>query len=105
MVGWNCEQASRSTRNGWRRSAGDTEYAGLPPSAPCSPAVSRKPATSTSSSNSAPRTPGLLSIAAMELELADLFGGREVELRTYEDLSTYFRDEARARANTLYDAA
>src|SRR4051794_9764902 len=31
------------------------------------------------------RTPGLLSVAAMELELAKLIG-REVELRTYGDL-------------------
>ena len=30
--------------------------------------------------------------------------GREVELRTYEDLSRYFRDDVRARARVLYAA-
>ena len=51
------------------------------------------------------RTPGLLGIARMELEAAPIFGGREVELRTYEDLSRYFRDEVRAKAEPLYGAA
>lgn len=50
-------------------------------------------------------TPGLIRLASMELELARLFGDREVELRTYEDLSRYFRDEVRATATPLYDAA
>jgi uncharacterized protein len=50
-------------------------------------------------------TPGLLRLAEMELELADLFGGRDVELRTYEDLSPYFRDRVRSTATTIYDAA
>lgn len=49
------------------------------------------------------RTPGLLAIASMELELGHLIG-REVELRTYEDLSRYFRDEVRASARELYAA-
>jgi uncharacterized protein len=49
--------------------------------------------------------PGLLRIAQMELELSALLGGREVEMRTYEDLSRYFRDAVRAEATTLYDAA
>jgi predicted nucleotidyltransferase len=49
------------------------------------------------------RTPGLLGIASMELELGHLIG-REVELRTYEDLSRYFRDEVRASARELYAA-
>jgi predicted nucleotidyltransferase len=48
--------------------------------------------------------PGLLSLAAMESELGDLLGGREVELRTYEDLSRYFRDRVRADARLLYAA-
>jgi predicted nucleotidyltransferase len=51
------------------------------------------------------RTPGLIRLASMELELARLFGDREVELRTYEDLSRYFREEVRATATLLYDAA
>lgn len=50
-------------------------------------------------------TPGMLRIAAMELELAELFGGRDVDLRTYGDLSRYFRDAVRAAAAPLYDAA
>jgi uncharacterized protein len=49
--------------------------------------------------------PGLLRIAQMEMELSGLLGGREVEMRTYEDLSRYFRDTVRAEATTLYDAA
>lgn len=44
------------------------------------------------------RTPGLLSMAAMELELSRLIGEREIELRTYEDLSRYFRDGVRRSA-------
>jgi hypothetical protein len=49
--------------------------------------------------------PGLIRIAQMEFELSSLFDGREVELRTYADLSRHFRDEVRAEAVTLYDAA
>lgn len=51
------------------------------------------------------RVPGLIRLAEMELELSAFFGGREVELRTYADLSRHFRDEVRAQALTLYDAA
>ncbi len=49
--------------------------------------------------------PGLLRVAEMELELAALMGVEQVDLRTYEDLSRYFRDEVRATAKALYDAA
>jgi uncharacterized protein len=49
--------------------------------------------------------PGLLRIAQMELEFSALVGGREVEMRTYDDLSPHFRDTVRAEATTLYDAA
>ena len=49
------------------------------------------------------RTPGLLGIAAMELELIDLVG-RNVDLRTYHDLSRYFRDEVLSTARELYAA-
>ncbi|MGH3837098.1 MAG: nucleotidyltransferase domain-containing protein [Pseudonocardiaceae bacterium] len=49
------------------------------------------------------RTPGLLSMAEMELELGAVLG-REVELRTYEDLSRYFRDDVQAQARVLYAA-
>lgn len=51
------------------------------------------------------KTPGLIRLAGMELELARIFGGREVELRTYEDLSRYFRDEIRAVAEPVYVGA
>ena len=51
------------------------------------------------------RVPGLLRLAGMELELALLFGGREVELRTIEDLSRGIRDEVSASAEPLYVAA
>lgn len=51
------------------------------------------------------RTPGLIRLAGLELELGELFGGREVELRTYGDLSPHFRDDVRATATPLYDAA
>ena len=49
------------------------------------------------------RTPALLALAAMELELGALLG-REVELRTYGDLSRYFRDEVRTTARERYAA-
>ncbi|MBA2496428.1 MAG: nucleotidyltransferase family protein [Acidimicrobiia bacterium] len=49
------------------------------------------------------RSPGLLGMAAMELEVGALLG-REVDLRTYGDLSPYFRDEVRSAAKELYAA-
>jgi len=49
------------------------------------------------------RTPGLLTIAAMEIELGALLG-REVDLRTFNDLSRYFRDTVAAAAKDLYAA-
>lgn len=48
-------------------------------------------------------TPGLLTIAAMEIELGVLLG-REVDLRTANDLSRYFRDSVVASARELYAA-
>lgn len=50
------------------------------------------------------RIPGLLGIAKLELELQELLG-REVDLRTLDDLSPYFRDDVVAAARVLYDAA
>lgn len=47
-------------------------------------------------------TPGFLALARMERELAALFGGRRVDLRTSEDLSRYFRDEVIATADVRY---
>ncbi len=48
-------------------------------------------------------TPGLLAMAAMEIELEQILG-RPVDLRTYGDLSRYFRDRVRASARDLYAA-
>lgn len=49
------------------------------------------------------RTPGLLHLAHMELELESVIG-RQIELRTYEDLSPYFRDRVAATARPLHAA-
>ena len=49
------------------------------------------------------QTPGLLGLSAMELELESLLG-RRVDLRTYGDLSRYFRDDVRARSREIYAA-
>jgi uncharacterized protein len=49
------------------------------------------------------RTPGLLALAEMELELEALVG-RRVDLRTYGDLSRYFRDRVAAEARPIYAA-
>ena len=46
--------------------------------------------------------PGLFALARMERELATLFGGRRVDLRTPADLSRYFRDEVMAMADVRY---
>jgi len=47
--------------------------------------------------------PGLLGVAAMEIELSDIVG-RKVELRTARDLSRYFRDEVVRTAEVRYAA-
>ena len=49
------------------------------------------------------RIPGLLTVAEMELELEVLLG-REVEIRTYHDLSRHFRDRVLAESLALYAA-
>ncbi len=48
------------------------------------------------------KTPGLLGIAEMELELSELLGGRRIDLRTARDLSRYFRDEVVRTAEVQY---
>ena len=48
------------------------------------------------------QAPGLLGLAAMELELSALVGGRRVDLRTAQDLSRYFRDEVIRTAELQY---
>ena len=50
------------------------------------------------------RTPGLLRLAGLELELEALLG-RKVDLRTPSELSRHFRDDVLASARVLYDAA
>ncbi|MDQ3601652.1 MAG: nucleotidyltransferase domain-containing protein [Actinomycetota bacterium] len=49
------------------------------------------------------RIPGLFGIAAMERELESTIG-RRVDLRTYHDLSRYFRDEVLKDSRVLYAA-
>ena len=48
------------------------------------------------------RTPGLLRLAQMELDLSVLFSGRKIDLRTPDDLSRYFRREVMATAEVVY---
>jgi predicted nucleotidyltransferase len=46
--------------------------------------------------------PGFLRLAAMERELSGLLGGRQVDMRTPQDLSRYFRDDVIATAKVQY---
>ena len=48
--------------------------------------------------------PGLLGLAAIEMELAALLGGRKVDLRTAQDLSRHFRAEVVRLAEVQYAA-
>ncbi|HUO53967.1 MAG TPA: nucleotidyltransferase family protein [Rhodoblastus sp.] len=48
--------------------------------------------------------PGLLALAAIELELSSLLGGRKVDLRTPDDLSRHFREEIVRAAEAQYAA-
>jgi predicted nucleotidyltransferase len=48
------------------------------------------------------REPGLLGLATMEAELATLLGGAQVDLRTPQDLSQYFRDQVLRTAAVQY---
>lgn len=49
------------------------------------------------------RVPGLLGLSQIELELEGLLG-RRVDLRTYGDLSRYFRDDVVATSREIYAA-
>lgn len=49
------------------------------------------------------QVPGLLGIARMERELSALLNGREVDLRTPEDLSRYFRQDVVDEAEVLFE--
>lgn len=46
--------------------------------------------------------PGLFRLMAMQRELSEIIGGRQVDLRTPEDLSRYFRDRVVAGAEVQY---
>ncbi len=48
------------------------------------------------------RMPGLLGIAGMEIELSAMFGGQKVDLRTPDDLSSYFRQDVLDKAEVQY---
>ncbi|WP_133510131.1 nucleotidyltransferase family protein [Candidatus Thiosymbion oneisti] len=48
------------------------------------------------------KEPGLIALAAIELELSDLLGGSLVDLRTAQDLSRYFREEVVRTAEVQY---
>ena len=50
------------------------------------------------------RIPGLLGLAEMEAELSELMGGRRVDLRTPNDLSTLFRESVMQEAEVQYAA-
>ena len=49
--------------------------------------------------------PSFLDLAEIEQELSGLLEGRQVDLRTAEDLSRYFRDEVLREAEVQYEAA
>jgi uncharacterized protein len=48
--------------------------------------------------------PGLLAMAAIELELSPLLDGRKADLRTAQDLSRHFREEVERTAEVQYEA-
>jgi uncharacterized protein len=48
------------------------------------------------------KKPGLLALASMENELSDLLGGRQIDMRTAEELSHFFRDEVVRTAEVQY---
>jgi predicted nucleotidyltransferase len=50
----------------------------------------------------AEHVPGLFRLAGMARELSSLLDGREVDLRTPQDLSPYFRDEVLVSAEVQY---
>jgi predicted nucleotidyltransferase len=50
------------------------------------------------------RAPGLIALAGIEIELSELLGGRQVDLRTPGDLSRHFRDEVVLTAAAQYAA-
>ena len=49
------------------------------------------------------QVPSLIGLAGIQIELTDLLGGREADLRTAEELSEYFCDNVLREAETLYE--
>ena len=49
-------------------------------------------------------TPGLLTMAQIEIDLSPLLGGRKADLRTAADLSRYFRDDIVRTAEVQFAA-
>ena len=50
------------------------------------------------------KKPGYMGLAQIEIELSELLGGVQVDLRTAEELSRYFRDEVVRSAKLQYAA-
>lgn len=50
------------------------------------------------------KEPGLIGLASIEADLSALFGGRRVDLRTPQDLSSHFRGEVLRTAEIQYAA-
>lgn len=50
-------------------------------------------------------TPSFFELHRMEMELAELFSGRKIDLRTSGDLSKYFREEVVSGSEVLYAEA
>jgi predicted nucleotidyltransferase len=50
------------------------------------------------------KEPGLIGLAAIEADLSALLGGRRVDLRTPQDLSSHFRGEVLRTAEVQYAA-
>ncbi|NEO75572.1 nucleotidyltransferase family protein [Moorena sp. SIO4G3] len=50
------------------------------------------------------KTPGLFTLASMEIELSEMVEGRKIDLRTPNELSIYFRDRVMAEAMVQYDS-
>jgi len=51
------------------------------------------------------KSPGLIRLAGMELELSEMLGGRKVDMNTPQCLSRYFRDRVKAEAEVHYSAS
>ena len=50
------------------------------------------------------RKPGYIGLAAIERELSVLLGGRQLDVRTPEELSPYFQNDVLRDAEILYES-